>query len=73
MKSVADLLRLEATRNVQGLVPGERIALALALGDAGLQSFCSAEGLSREEGLSRLRRQRQQGRRTSACLRLPPA
>jgi hypothetical protein len=71
MKSVADLLRRETARRVQALSAGERIELSLSLGDAGLQAFCSAQGLSRDEGLGRLQRQRQQGRRPSVCRRLP--
>ena len=73
MKSVADALRRDTSRTVQALSPGERIALALSLGEAGLQAFCAAQGVDREEGFKRLRRQRQQGRRPSVCLELPGA
>jgi hypothetical protein len=70
---VADGLRRESARQVQALAAGERIELALALGDAGIEAFCSAQGVSHDEGAASLRRQRQQGRRPSACLRRPPA
>jgi hypothetical protein len=53
------------------LSPSHRVLLALALGEEGLRACCSAQNLTREEGLERLRRQRQKGRRASASGRGP--
>lgn len=69
MKSVADELRLETRRGVDRMSPGERLELALSLGEDDLQLFCSAQGLDREEALRRLRIQRARGRRPSVVNR----
>ena len=71
MKSVSDELRERAAREIAALTPGERVQLALSLGEEGLRSFAAAEGLEHEVAFRRLRRQRQQGRRACACLALP--
>jgi hypothetical protein len=70
MKSVADALREQRAQRTAAWSPSRRVALALALGEEGLRAFCSAQGLTHAEGARRLRRQRQQGRRPSACARV---
>jgi hypothetical protein len=51
------------------LSAGERVALALRLGDDDLEVFRAARGLGREEALRALRRARQAGRHHCGCLR----
>ncbi len=68
MKSVADELREKTRQEVLAMSPEERLALAFALGEADLESYRSAHGLSREEALRQLQRRRQLGRRTSRCM-----
>ena len=44
------------------MTPGERVELALRLGDDDLETFRQASGLTRAEALKELRRRRQIGR-----------
>jgi hypothetical protein len=69
MRSVADLLRAEERRAVLALTPGERVALALALGARDLEAFRLAHEppLEPGEAARRLDRRRQAGRRLSRC------
>jgi len=47
------------------LTPQERIELAFALGEEDLLRYMATTGLTREEALSRIRIERQHGRRYS--------
>jgi hypothetical protein len=68
MRSVADDLRDELQDEVQRLPFEERIALALRLGERGLELFRLANGLDREAAIRELQRQRQAGRTPSKCM-----
>lgn len=68
MTSVADELREKTRREMLAMTPEERLALSFALGEADLESFRCASGLSREEALRELERRRQLGRRTSKAM-----
>jgi hypothetical protein len=68
MKSVADELREKTRREALAMTPDERLALAFALGDADLETYRLARGLSRDEARRELERRRQLGRRTSRCM-----
>jgi hypothetical protein len=50
------------------LTPGERMRLAARLGEEALQFFMATNGLTREEAIARIRRQRRAGRTPSACM-----
>lgn len=63
MESVADTHRDEDRRRMAAMTPSERIRLAFELGDRDLEIFRNRRGLSRNEALRGLRRQRQLGRR----------
>ena len=67
MKSVADDLRAATHRTVRELPLAARIELALALGDDDLALFMRTSGLSREQALAVLQRQRVRGRRRSVA------
>ena len=67
MKSVLDRLRDEDRQALLALTPAERVALALALGERDLEVFTRARGLSRIDAARILDRQKQHGRRASAC------
>ena len=66
---VADELRAEQREHVLRMTPQERLALAVRLGEDDLANFMAANGLSREEAVAQLKRQRQAGRRHSRCMR----
>lgn len=70
MRSVADLLRAEERSTLATLTPGERVALALALGARDLEAFRLAHEprLEPAEALRVLERRGQEGRRPSRCL-----
>src|SRR5436853_5423572 len=70
MRSVADLLRAEERAALATVTPGERVALALALGARGLEAFCFAHEppLAPAEATRVLERRRQQSRRPSRCI-----
>jgi hypothetical protein len=68
MRSVADDLRDEQIREMLKLTPGERMRLAARLGEEALQFFMATNGLTREEAIARIRRQRRAGRTPSACM-----
>lgn len=65
---VAEEVRRAQREEVLRMTPAERLALAVRLGEEGLADFMSASGLSREEAIVRIRRQRQDGRRKSGCM-----
>jgi hypothetical protein len=69
MRSVADDLRDELQEEMLRLPFEERMALALRLGERGLEMFRQANGLpDRETALRELQRQRQAGRTPSKCM-----
>jgi hypothetical protein len=67
-KSVADELARAERERVSALSCEERISLALALGERSIADFAAAQGLDRAEARRRLERERQAGRRRSACI-----
>lgn len=68
MRSVADDLREELQEEALLLSFEERMALALRLGERGLEMFRQANGLDRETAFRELQRQRQAGRIPSKCM-----
>jgi len=70
MRSVADLLRAEERLALATVTPGERVALAVALGARDLEAFCFAHEppLASAEATRVLERRRQQSRRPSRCI-----
>jgi hypothetical protein len=68
MRSVADDLRAELREEMRRLSMDERIALALRLGEEGVERFRLAHGLDRETAIRILERRRQAGRRPSKCM-----
>lgn len=68
MKSVADELARQTAEAVKKLSPGERIALALRLGDQAVEVFAAAKGIDRAEARRILRRNSQIGRRPSRVM-----
>lgn len=68
MRSVADDLREELQDEGLLLSFEERMALALRLGERGLEMFRQASGLDRETAIRELQRQRQAGRIPSKCM-----
>jgi hypothetical protein len=70
VRSVADSLREEDRAELAALTPGERVALALALGDRDLETFRLAQcpRLSRDEAVRILERRRQATRRPCRCI-----
>jgi hypothetical protein len=73
MRSVVDDVKVARRRALAVLSPAERVRLALRLGARDLDSFRLAHDppLDAADAGRRLRLQRQQGRRVSACLREP--
>ncbi len=65
MRSIADDLRRESMHALALLEPGERVALALALGDADVALYRSAHGVTEREARATLARSRAIGRRPS--------
>ena len=68
MRSVADDMREELQDKMLLLPFEERMALALWLGERGLEMFRQASGLDREAAIREIQRQRQAGRRSSKCM-----
>jgi hypothetical protein len=67
MTSVAEFLRARTRAQVLALPAGQRIQLALALGDDDADRYARREGLDRIEAARRLHDRRAHGRRTSAA------
>ena len=65
---VAEDVRREQREEVMRMTPQERLELSVRLGEEGLADFMAANGLSREEAIARIRKQRQAGRRKSGCM-----
>lgn len=68
MRSVADDLREELQDQLLRLSFEERMALALRLGERGLEVFRQATGLDREAAIRELQRQRQATRTPSKAM-----
>jgi hypothetical protein len=68
MRSVADDLRRVDFEALARLSIGERIVLALALGDADLETLQHARGIDRAAAIRVFEQQRQAGRTHSACM-----
>jgi hypothetical protein len=71
MRSVADQLKVEGRARLAALSPAERVRLALRLGARDLETFRLAHDppLDPVEATRRLERRRQEGRRSSRCMR----
>ena len=67
MKSVADDLRLEQRVRQQSMSAMDRVRLSLTLGENAARQFADVHGLSIAVAKRSLQRQRQIGRRRSAC------
>jgi hypothetical protein len=67
--SVSDVLAADERRRVAALSVGERVRLALELGERSLAAYCSASGLDRDDARRGVERRRQARRRRSACLK----
>ena len=65
---VAEEVRREQREEVLRMTAAERLALARRLGEEDLATFMAASGLSRDEALEHIRKQRQAGRRKSRCM-----
>lgn len=66
MKSkVAEWAREQVDREVLAMTPAERIELAFAIGEEDLLLYAAANGLTKQEALTRIRVERQNGRRYS--------
>lgn len=50
------------------MTPGERVALAVRLGDEGLASYMATHGVDRQTAIARIRATRRLGRRRSAAV-----
>ncbi|HVT57141.1 MAG TPA: hypothetical protein VHR45_01970 [Thermoanaerobaculia bacterium] len=68
MRSVVEELRVADREMIARLSPGERVALALRLGDADLDALCRARRIDRATAIRLLERQRQTDRTPSACM-----
>jgi hypothetical protein len=62
---VAEWAREELDREMLAMSAAERMELALAIGKRDLRIYAEASNLTDEEALSRIRRERQNGRRRS--------
>jgi hypothetical protein len=69
MRSVVDDLRRADLEAAARLSAEQRVALALALGDADLEALQHARGIDRAAAIRVFERQRQAGRTPSACMR----
>ena len=69
MSRVSERLLQEDRDRLRGMSPAERVAEALALGDAAIEAYAAARGLDREEARRRLERAAQAGRLLSRVMR----
>jgi hypothetical protein len=67
-RSVADELARAEQERIASLSPGERVALALELGERSLADYAAAHGIGREAARKEFERERQAGRRPSGCI-----
>lgn len=68
MRSVADTLREQLLAKQRKSTAGRRIALALELGKADVETYRHAHKVSARAAEKELRRRRQLGRQRSACM-----
>jgi endonuclease V-like protein UPF0215 family len=68
MSGVADTLTGEARERLRRMTPTERLAEALALGEAAIEAYAAARGLERDEARRVLERASQAGRRPSRVM-----
>jgi hypothetical protein len=69
MSRVSERLREEDRARLCRMTPAERVAEALALGDAAIEAFAAARGLDRTDARRRLERAAQAGRLPSRVMR----
>jgi hypothetical protein len=67
MRSVADELRVRNVERVLELPVGERVALALSLGDDDAAIYAKTNAIELSAAIARLRASRSRGRRPSAA------
>jgi hypothetical protein len=67
MKSVADDLRRDQLARLAMASAAERIALSVRLGEEAARMYAHHHGVSLDDAKRELQRQRQAGRRPSAC------
>lgn len=65
---VAEDVRREQREEVMRMTPQERLALGARLRERGLAQYMAAHGLSRDQAIAAIRKQRQAGRRPSRCM-----
>jgi hypothetical protein len=65
---VAEELRQEQMEDVLRLSAGERVALALALGERDLEFYIAFQKVDRRTAIRAIRREHQLGRRYSRCM-----
>ncbi|HVL68006.1 MAG TPA: hypothetical protein VM364_12150 [Vicinamibacterales bacterium] len=65
--SVSEALRAESHAAIRRLTPGQRIELALRLGEQDIEMLCAARGCSRAEARAIFERTRAAGRRRSVA------
>lgn len=58
----------EQQRAILAMTPSERVDLALQPGEEAVRIVMSAQGISREEAMRRIRRQNRAGRTPSRCM-----
>jgi hypothetical protein len=69
MKSkIAEELRRETDEAVRQMTAGERMALALRLGDEAIETFAAARGITHDEARRLLQKEKRHGRRYSRCI-----
>jgi hypothetical protein len=67
MKSVADQLRRDQMAQQLRMSAAERIELSRRLGEQAAEAYAAQNGVTTDEARRALQRQRQAGRRYSAC------
>lgn len=65
---VAEQLRREQVEQIQQMTPGQRVALALKLGERDLRVYMAFQKMDRGAALKAIRRSQQIGRRYSRCM-----
>jgi len=69
MATISERLLQEDRERLRRMTPDERLAEALALGDAALDAYAAVHGVDRDEARRRLERAGQAGRRPSRVMR----
>ena len=67
-RSVADELERAERERIARLSPAERVELALALGERSIADYAAAHRLDCDTARKQIERERQAGRRPSACI-----